>query len=288
MDNEPKLWISDLPIPKVGDHKYSRGQVVVLGGAEMTGAACLSADAAARIGVGLVTIISPHVKNQLDPLLVYKCFKPYIMVKNDITICEFVKKAKDKGRICPVVGPGLGCRESASTCAIVLSLLCEGIPVVMDADALNVFEGSQDSLWAKTHESVVLTPHEGEFVKLFPDLACLVKSDRTKAAEEAASRAGAVVVLKGSNTVIAAPNKDSVINVNANAYLATAGSGDVLSGMIAGLIAQGLKPYTASCMGVWMHGRASEMLGAGLVASDLIEKKSEILKEMLGIQKKLG
>lgn len=290
MKNKPSLWIENFPSPQTNAHKYNRGQVAVLGGVDMTGAACLSADAAARIGAGIVTIISPYLTifqkmKMLDPLLAYKVFKPYLIARNDISMNDFVKNATLKGCVCSVVGPGLGGKEYAVVRAIILSVLDQGVPIVLDADGLNAFEGHQDSLWAHTHENAVLTPHDGEFKKLFPDV---LKEDRTAAAIEAAKISNSIVVLKGTNSIIAAPDGEFVINDNALAYLATAGSGDVLSGIIAGLLSQGMSPFKAACAAVWMHGRASEIIGCGLVASDVIEIIPKILKETLGIREKLG
>ena len=289
MNNEPQLWIKDIPCPKDSDHKYSRGQVIVMGGVDMTGAACLSADAAARVGAGLVTLISPKVhKGSFDPVLVYKCFKPYIIARNDISMQDCVYKAQKKGVVCPVIGPGLGDKDYQGISGLILTLLEDEQPIVIDADGLNAFQINREAFWLKTHGKVVLTPHEGEFKKLFPDLAPLLKDDRSETARAASERSGAVLVLKGAQTVIADPAGQVVTNSNASPYLATGGSGDVLSGMVAGLIAQGMTPFNAACAAVWMHGHASEIIGAGLVASDIIEKIPELLKEMLGIQKKVG
>lgn len=290
MKNEPSLWIENFASPQPNDHKYNRGQIAVLGGVDMTGAACLSADSAARIGAGVVTIISPHLTvfqkmKILDPLLVYKAFKPYLIARNDITMNEFVKRAKVKGCVCPVIGPGLGDKEYSVVRSIVLSVLDQGVPIVLDADGLNAFEGHQGSLWAHIHGNVVLTPHDGEFKKLFPGV---LKEDRVAAAIEAAKISNSIIVLKGANSIIAAPDGEAVVNNNALPYLATAGSGDVLSGMIAGLVSQGMPAFEAACAAVWMHGRASEIIGCGLVASDIIEIIPKILKEILGIREKLG
>ncbi len=284
MINKPDIWIKKFPRPKESDHKYSRGQVVVLGGKDMTGAACLSADGAARVGAGLVTIISSNKESAA----IYKNFRPYIIVKNNIDIDSFVVKAKSKSRICLVIGPGLGNKDYQMLRSTILSLLDEGVPIVIDADGLNAFAGQADLLFSNIHKDIVLTPHDGEFKKLFPDLAQLLGKNRAMAAQKAAELSGAVIVLKGHKTIIAAQGREAVVNYNACAYLATAGSGDVLSGAISGLIAQGMSAFDAACAGVYMHGRASEIFGAGLVASDLIEIFPKVLKEMLGIHKKLG
>lgn len=284
MKNEPEVWIKGFPVPDENSHKYSRGQVAVLGGAEMTGAACLSADAAAKIGAGLVTIISPDKKSTN----IYRCFKPYIIVRDDVEIYDFVLKAKEKGRVCPSIGSGLGNKDYRLLRDVILPLLDECDEILIDADGLNAFEGHSDLLFSKLHNNVVLTPHEGEFKKLFPNLAGLLADNRAEATKKAAICSNAIIVLKGHETIIATQGQDVIINDNASPYLASAGSGDVLSGLIAGLTAQGMSAFNAACAGVYMHGRASEIVGVGLVASDLIEVFPKVLKEMLGIHKKLG
>ena len=145
----------------------------------------------ARAGAGLVTIICPRLSLwkklcQLDPLLVYRCFRPYIIARNDLTMLAYIHGGKSKGRVCPVIGPGLGDKEYLAVRSLVLSVLEEGVPVVIDADGLNAFEGHQAGLYGKTHNNVVLTPHEGEFRKLFPDLVSLLENDRVGAASKAA------------------------------------------------------------------------------------------------------
>ncbi len=284
MKNKPKFWIEKIPYPKESDHKYSRGQVAVLGGEIMTGAACLSADAAAKIGAGLVTIIAK--KNSLP---IYKCFKPYIIARDDMDMKAFVQNAKLKGRVCPIIGPGLGDKDYRFVRSIILLLLLEqDIPMIIDADGLNAFEGRMPELLSKLHKNVILTPHDGEFKRMFPNLAKLLDSDREQAIIDAANLSNAVIVLKGSKTIIATKGRDIIVNNNASTYLATAGSGDVLSGVLGGLLTQGMSAFDAACAGVWMHGRASQIIGAGLVASDLIEEIPKVLKEMLGISKKVG
>lgn len=291
-NNTPDLWIDSFPKAREQDHKYSRGQVVVLGGKDMVGAACMSADAAARVGAGLVTILSPKVSLldralNNDPLPIYKLFRSYIISLSTSSFYDFIDKANKKGAVSCVIGPGLGNRNYKSVRSLVLNSLKNKTSIVIDADGLNAFQGRHKQLFDVCHENVVLTPHEGEFKKLFPSLAETLDNDRVKATKEAARASGAVVVLKGFETIIAG-NGESVINNNASPYLATAGSGDVLAGMISGLAAQGMVPFYAACAGVWLHGRTSELLGAGLVAEDLIENIPKVLKETLGITKKVG
>ncbi len=293
MQDISDLWLDNFPFPNEKSHKYTRGQVGVLGGAEMTGAACLSADAAAKIGAGLVTIISPDSKslqkdNLLDPVLVYKSYQPYIIARQDIDILSYANLAKEKGRVTIIMGPGLGNKNYKSIRSTILSLLELDIFLVIDADGLNAFNGYQELLFEKLSSSVVLTPHEGEFNKLFPSLIGELSNNRVLAAQKAAELSGAVMVLKGHETIIAQRGCEAVINNNALPYLATAGSGDVLSGMVAGLVAQGMEPFNAACAGVWMHGKTSQNIGIGLVASDIVKNIPKLLKEILGIHKKVG
>ncbi len=294
MKNNPDIWINFFPFPSMVSHKYTRGQVGILGGVEMSGAACLAIDSAARIGAGLSTIISPSSEDIkmaggiIDPLLVYKMYKPYIIARSDINIIEYAHLAKEKGRVCVIIGSGLGDKNYKAVRDYILSLLELDIFLVIDADGINAFEGYHDLLFSKLNSKVVLTPHEGEFKRLFPFLIDDLNQNRVIAAQKSSKMSGAVILLKGHETVIAKAGCEEVINDNASPYLATAGSGDVLAGIIAGLIAQGMEPFLGACAGGWIHGKASQNIGAGLVAGDLIENIPNLLKEILGIRKKVG
>jgi hydroxyethylthiazole kinase-like uncharacterized protein yjeF len=291
--NNPKDWLDTFPIPNKSTHKYKRGQVLVLGGKCMTGAPCLAADAAAKTGAGLVTIISPclsifqKIFKLHDPIAIYQSFKPYIMAKNSISIEDAITSGKTKGITCTVIGPGLGNNAYASIRKTVKTLLTHQTPVVLDADGLNAYEGHAALLFKNLHQNTVLTPHEGEFKKLFPELPLNSLEDRIESARKASKQSGAIIVLKGFQTIISNGN-EAMINDNASPYLATAGAGDALSGIIAGLMAQGMHSYDAARCGVWIHGKTSEICGPGMVASDIIEKIPQVLKEMLGINKKVG
>ncbi|MFP4098828.1 MAG: NAD(P)H-hydrate dehydratase [Alphaproteobacteria bacterium] len=300
-DNRQEHWIDLIPRAGEEDHKYTRGQVFVAGGRDMTGAACLAADAAAKAGAGLVNIvvlrlkfheiINPHI---IDPLPVYKGFRPYIITRRCPDIVALLCQAQIKGRAVGVIGPGLGSNDYKEIRRIILHAL-EGscgqpvIPIVLDADGLNAFGGDayRAHLYRAVHSSAVLTPHDGEFKKLFPSLSSLLKDNREKAAYDAAQMLdGGVLVLKGHNTIIAQQADGEVhmvVNNVTSPYLATAGSGDVLSGVIAGLMAQGMPAFQAGAAGVWIHGKAAQNIGLGLVAADLIDNIPEVLKEMLGI-----
>ena len=244
--NTPALW--RLPVLPASTHKYVRGYVSVLGGAAMTGAAQLAAAAARHGGAGMVTIVAPGQASR------YSHVSPGLIV-NDEPLDQLVT---DPRRTTWVCGPGLG---GAAARAALPILLAAGRQVVADADALGAHPGDPDAL----RGAAVLTPHEGEFAKLFGPSG----ADRLGATRAAARRVGAVVLLKGSDTVIAAPDGRAAINATGTPALATAGAGDVLSGLIAALLAGGMPAWDAACAGAWLHGRAGEMLGTGLVAEDL-------------------
>jgi len=254
--NTPALW--SLRRPGSLDHKYTRGHVTVLGGAIMTGAARLAASAARRGGAGLVTI------DALGSADVYRAGEPGVVVmENDVP-----GLLEDERRQVWVCGPGL----SAGAARESLPLLLEaGRQVVADADALAAYAGHPEGLAG----CAVLTPHEGEFSKLFGP----VGNDKLAAARRAAKQVGAVVLLKGADTVIAAPDGRAAINDDAPPWLATAGAGDVLAGLIAGLLAQALPPWEAACAGAWLHGRAAALAGPGLIAEDLPARLAQAILE---------
>lgn len=256
-------WRASLPVPDPDGHKYKRGHaVVVSGGIEATGAARLCARAALRMGAGLVTVASPS-----SALLVNAGALEAVMVRRADGAAGLAALLADTRLNVVVAGPGLNPDEP--TRALVEAILGHGRAAVLDAGALTAFREEPGRLFAAIAACpapTVLTPHEGEFGRLFPDLAATVsKLDRARAA---ATRSGAVVVLKGPDTVIAGPAK-AAINENAPPALGTAGSGDVLAGMIGGLLAQAMPAFEASCAAVWMHGAAASAFGRGLIAEDL-------------------
>jgi hydroxyethylthiazole kinase-like uncharacterized protein yjeF len=244
--NGPAVWT--LPALDPASHKYSRGHVTVLGGAAMPGAARLAADAARHAGAGLVTIAAQGGGD------LYRVGPPGLIV-SDAPLPELLEDAR---RLVWVCGPGLGAPAAA---AALLQLLAAGRRVVADADTFSAFAGRPEAL----RGAAVLTPHAGEFARVFGDPG----RDRLAAARAAAARADAVVLLKGSDTIIAAPDGRAAINHDAPPWLATAGSGDVLAGIVAGLLAQGMPAWDAACAGAWLHGRCGAHAGAGLVAEDL-------------------
>jgi hydroxyethylthiazole kinase-like uncharacterized protein yjeF len=244
--NGPALW--RLPEVLASDHKYTRGHLTVLGGAAMTGAARLAAAGARRAGAGLITIAA---RGSAD---VYRTGDPGVIV----TDAPLAGLAADERRRAWVCGPGLGA-EAARECLPVL--LAAGKAVVADADALTAFSSHPEALRGAS----VLTPHAGEFSRLFGDPG----ADRLAAARAAAARIGVVVVLKGNDTIVAAPDGRAAINASAPPWLATGGTGDVLAGIIGALLAQGMPAWGAAAAGVWLHGRAAHHVGFGLIAEDL-------------------
>jgi ADP-dependent NAD(P)H-hydrate dehydratase / NAD(P)H-hydrate epimerase len=246
--NRPGSW--RLPQPTPEGHKYARGHASVLGGAEMTGAARLAAEAARRVGAGLVSIAAPW-----GGAAVYRTGAPGTIVVED-TLEHLLA---DERRHVWVCGPGLG---AAAAREALPRLLGAGRAVVADADSFTAFAGQPDALKG----AAVLTPHSGEFGRVFGAPG----ADRLEAVRAAAARTGAVVVLKGADTIIAAPDGRAAINANAPPWLATAGSGDVLAGLVGGLIAQGLDPWDAACAGVFVHGETGRRAGPGLIAEDLL------------------
>lgn len=256
-ENGPPLWRSALPAPDVDDHKFRRGHTVVLGGARMTGAARLSVMAARRIGAGMATLTVPEAAWPVYAAAV----EPGAIVR---TLDDWPALMADARVTAVLIGPGAGVGEE--TPGLVIAALEAGRTVVLDADALTSFAGDPAPLFDRLTADCVLTPHEGEFARLFPDLA---GGDKVGRARAAAERAGAVVLLKGADTVVAAPDGRAVVNANAPPTLATAGSGDVLAGMIAGLAAQGTPAFEAASAAAWIHGAAASTYGPGLIAEDL-------------------
>ena len=259
--NVPSLWRKHLRWPKPGDHKYLRGHTYVVSGPpSQTGAARLAAAAALRIGAGAVTVASPPAS-----VLVNASHLTAVMVRafaDSTALAEMLSDPRPKAMI---LGPANG--VGPETRANVEAALASDAAVVLDADALTSFKDEPGALFSaikKRLAPVVLTPHEGEFARLFK-----ASGSRLESARSAASASGAVVVLKGSDTVIASPDGRAAVNSNAPPDLATAGSGDVLAGIIGGLLAQGLPGFEAACAGVWIHGETGQIAGRGLIAEDL-------------------
>ncbi|PDT75623.1 NAD(P)H-hydrate dehydratase [Bradyrhizobium sp. C9] len=278
-ENLPQAWRRSFPVPRIDGHKYARGHAVVVSGdIASTGAARLAARAALRAGAGLVTLASPR-----DALAVNAAALTAVMVRAVDNPIQFAELLDDKRLNACVIGPGAG--VSARTRDFVHTALSARRHLVLDADALTSFAGSPDRLFEAIKSSdgqqVVLTPHEGEFPRLFSDISNKhpgrSKLERVRAAAE---RSGAVVLLKGADTVIASPDGRATIAANAPPWLATAGAGDVLAGIIAGFLAQGVAAFEAASIGVWLHGESASEAGPGLIAEDLTEVLPAVFRRL--------
>ncbi|MCF8495301.1 MAG: NAD(P)H-hydrate dehydratase [Alphaproteobacteria bacterium] len=250
--NTPDLWGADFP-QKTGDiHKYDCGHALIHGAPGLTGATRLAASACARMGAGLVTVLTDRGRGDF-----YRaCLPAHIMVREDTGW----KDTRVTARLC---GPG----GSASPPDFSLD-----IPTVLDAGALEFISGTLQGTY-------ILTPHEGEFARIFPS----IQGSRIEKALSAARQAGAILVLKGAETVIAAPDGRVAVNGHASALLATAGTGDVLAGMITGLLAQGMEPFKAACASAWIHGDCALRFGPGLVAEDLPDLIPQTLRGLFKV-----
>jgi NAD(P)H-hydrate epimerase len=270
-ENDPRLWLDALPRTHQGGNKYTRGHALVSGGYPMTGAARMAARAAARMGAGLTTIAVPE-----PALPVYAAALTSIMVKPLAAPAEFDVLLQDDRTTAFLIGPGAGVSES--TRARTLAILATRRAVLIDADAITSFQEDPSVLMNAIAGPCVMTPHEGEFKRLFDP-----SGDKLTRTRRAATRSGAVIVLKGSDTVIAAPDGRAIVNANAPPTLATAGSGDVLCGMILGLLTQGMEHFAAAAAAVWMHGAAAAEFGPGLIAEDLPDLIPIVLRRLFGV-----
>lgn len=267
-ENDPLLWADALPVLRPDGNKYDRGHALVWGGWPATGAARMAARAAARMGAGLTTVAVDTTVSEAA-LLVYATALTSVMVSAVARPQDLDHLLADRRYTGLLIGPGAG--AGPDTRARVLAMLHTGRATVLDADALSAFKDDPSSLFRAIKGGCVLTPHEGEFSRLFAFLA-EPRGDKLARARAAARASGAVLVLKGSDTVIAAPDGRAIINANAPPTLATAGSGDVLSGMVLGLLAQGMEPFLGAAAAVWLHGAAAAHFGPGLLAEDLPDR----------------
>lgn len=267
--NEPGLWRDAFPWPRSDGHKYSRGHAVVgSGGMATSGAARLAARATLRVGAGLVTVASPP-----NAVMVHAAQLNAIMLTPIADDAAWSALLADQRKNAILLGPGNGVTDALRNQA--LAALGAGRAVVLDADALTVFKDRQAELFAAIGSPCILTPHDGEFARLFP-----VEGDKLARVRRAAAKSGAVVVLKGADSVIAAPDGRAAINTSAPPTLATAGSGDVLAGLCVGLLAQGMPAFEAACAAVWLHGMAATAFGPGLIAEDLPEALPAALRTL--------
>jgi NAD(P)H-hydrate epimerase len=301
--NRPPLWLAQFPRPRLDGHKYDRGHAVVVSGpAESTGAARLGARGALRVGAGLVTLVGAATATAVNATHLTA-----VMVKalgDDGALAEFLA---DRRRNAALLGPGAG--VGVATAGSVLTLLASPAALVLDADALTSFaddagdavraaglgfvlRGAEvrptaDRLFAAIKSRaapVVVTPHEGEFKRLFGGAG----GSKLERARAAALASGAVVILKGADTVIAAPDGRAAINDSAPPWLATAGAGDVLAGFVLGLLAQRMPALLAACAGVWLHGECANLVGPGLIAEDLPEALPRALRQLLALPRVNG
>ncbi len=296
--NKPTFWLEALPVPSVDTHKYKRGHVGVFsGGPSATGAARLSAMAAARTGAGAVTVLSPE-----NAVHVNAAHLTSIMLREAGSMEEVQEFLSARQPEALVFGPGLGPKPKVGDFAVqLIGAIADGmsaslvapkhVGIVLDADAITSLAHQPQGLFDAARRvgapSLVLTPHEGEFARLFPDIAGEKKQSKLAKARAAAARANAVIVYKGADTVIASPDGRAAINANGAPWLATAGSGDVLAGIIAGLLAQGMPPFEAACAAVWTHAEAGSRFGPGLIAEDLPLALVPVLRELVEARQKV-
>jgi ADP-dependent NAD(P)H-hydrate dehydratase / NAD(P)H-hydrate epimerase len=267
-ENDPELWLQHLPRLKAAGNKYSRGHALLYGGYPMTGAARMAARAAARAGAGLTSIAVPD-----RALPVYAAALTSIMLMPLSQPQDFTHLLSDIRYTALLIGPGAGVNETTRERA--LAMLATRRAVLLDADAISVFADRPAALHEAIKGPCVMTPHEGEFARLFD-----VAGDKLTRTRAAARTSGAVIVLKGADTVIAAPDGRAIVNTNAPPTLATAGSGDVLGGMILGLLTQGMDAFLAAAAGVWLHGAAAADFGPGLLAEDLPDLLPGVLRRL--------
>jgi hydroxyethylthiazole kinase-like uncharacterized protein yjeF len=267
-ENDPVLWRAELPRAKSTGNKYTRGHALLCGGYPLTGATRMAARAAARIGAGLTTVAVPEAA-----FSVYAAALTSIMVQPLARDGDLARLLSDARYTAFLIGPGAGVNDSTRDAA--LEILEKARPVLLDADAITVFASNVDRLARAIRGPCVMTPHEGEFARLFP-----APGDKLARARAAARHSGAVIVLKGADTVVAAADGRAVVNTNAPANLATAGSGDVLGGLILGLLAQGMDAFRAAAAGVWIHGAAAAGFGPGLLAEDLPDLVPAVLRQL--------
>ena len=265
-ENTPDLWRDMFPAMAATGNKYGRGHVLIWGGWPMTGASRLAARAAARTGAGLVTIAVPEIA-----LPVYAANLLSVMVAPVAGTLDGL--LADKRLNALLIGPGAGHAANIREHALAMLATCR--PIVLDADIFTMFRDQPATLFGAIKGVCVMTPHEGEFARLFD-----VAGSKLQRARAAAARSGAVIILKGSDTVIAAPDGRAAINANATPNLATAGAGDVLAGIVTGLLAQSMPAFEAACAAVWMHGEAGALFGRGLIAEDLPDLLPRILNQI--------
>jgi NAD(P)H-hydrate epimerase len=270
--NTPALWHNALPVPTPWQHKYERGHSLIIAGTELIGATRLMAMASARSGSGLVTVHCP-AGNSLS--LLQTTLPAAMLVRSSEGVTGIIETINAHKVTASAFGPGAG--TGYRTKQILEALRDKPTPLVLDADALTTLAASRDDFLGKFAGTVILTPHQGEFERLFPEITA---PDKTVRALQAAEKSGNIVVYKGNDTVIAAPDGRLAINDNASSWLATAGSGDVLTGIITALLAGGMPPWEAACAAVWLHGEAGNRGSVGMIADDLPQWLPIVLQDL--------
>lgn len=269
-ENSPALWRDHFPVPDPEGHKYDRGHAVVMSGGEgATGAARLAARGALRAGAGLVTVVCPP-----DALAVNAAHLTAVMTHAVADVAAFEAYIADDRRNAVLLGPGNGVTEA--TRHNVLAAARQEKKLILDADALTVFADDRETLFDALPAETVLTPHMGEFKRLFPD--AMAAESKIAQAQTAARTSGAVVLLKGPDTVVAAPDGRTSVTTNAPPTLATAGAGDTLAGFILGLMAQGMPAFEAASAAAWLQGEAARLFGPGLISEDLSDMLPAVLR----------
>ena len=272
-NNTPKLWVKKFPWKKLNGHKYSRGKVVIYGGKrEFTGATILAAEASLRTGTGSTRIICNR-----DTLKIFS-LKFSSVLKSEINNINQLKSFLKKEKITSIlIGPGSGTSKKIKQ---ITKLILKKVKyVVLDADALTCFKDDPKSLYELLDKDKIITPHLGEFHKIFPKID--KKINRVNKALNAAKLVGSNIILKGPNTVIVSHNKKIVINDHASSELAVIGSGDVLSGLIVSLVGvKKMSPFLAGCAATWLHGDIAKNYGKGLIAEDIVKGIPSALKRL--------
>lgn len=273
-ENAPELWLERFPFPRATGHKYTRGHALIYGGEAMTGAARLACRAAQRVGAGVVTVAAPS-----SALPIYAATLASAITQPANELPEWRCLFADSRRNAILIGPGLGTGDLQRE--MVLAALESGKTCVLDADALTSFQQEPQTMLRALNANCVLTPHEGEFSRIFGS-RIRESDDKISRALKAAEISRCCVLLKGADTVIASPEGCAVVNHNAPPWLATAGAGDVLAGLITGLVAQKMPIFNATCAAAWIHGDIAARFGIGLIAEDLIEGIPIALKSLSG------
>ena len=270
-NNHPSLWKKKIPKRTWYKNKYDFGHAVIFSG-EMTGATMLASISCLRAGAGLVTIISPKEHEKT-----YRLFNPSLMILSSRLESEKTNKFLSDKRI-NAVTYGFGCLPSFKTRKQTLEILKLKKPTVLDAGSLTSFSSKPETLYKACHINTILTPHSGEFERIFPTLKNLTK---LKACQEASKLTNSIVVFKGADTIIAEPSGSSIISSEPfSPWLASAGTGDVLSGLITSMLAQGLDCFDAAAAGVWIHNSAGKKIGPGLISNDLVKKLKPVIQKL--------